>query len=176
MVSKWIEHVKAYCKKHGCSYKEGMSKAKASYKPSKKGGAMSGYNSSGINPIGLERKIGGAKMMKLPELKKQVKEMGHSLSKVVNGVRKAYNKKELISKLAEGAEMSGGKFSFKKLASDAANISKKIVRVGVPAMAGIGTTIETGNPAAGLAAAKGASELTNYITGGKRMGRRLGGY
>lgn len=32
MVSKWIEHVKAYSKKNGVSYKEAMSKAKASYK------------------------------------------------------------------------------------------------------------------------------------------------
>ena len=173
MASKWIEHVKAYAKKHKISYKESMSKAKASYKPVKKGGAMSGYNSRGIKPLNLERKIGGAKMMKLPELKKQVKEMGHSLSKVVNGVRKAYNKKELLTKLVENAEMKGGKFSFSKLGKDALNISKKIVRTGVPAMAGIGTTIETGNPMAGLAAAKGASELTNYITGGRMMrGRR----
>ncbi len=32
MASKWIEHVKAYAKKHKCSYKEAMSRAKASYK------------------------------------------------------------------------------------------------------------------------------------------------
>ena len=65
-------------------------------------------------------------------------------------------------------KMTGGKFSFSKLGKDALNISKKIVKVGVPAMAGIGTTIETGNPMAGMAAAKGASELTNYLTGGKK--------
>lgn len=166
MVSKWIEHVKAYCKKHKCSYKEGMSKAKASYKPVKKGGAYANRK----KPLDLERKIGGAKMMPLPELKKQVKEMGHKLSRVVNGVRKAYNKKELMTKLVE-KDMMGGKFSFSKLASDAGKISKKIVRTAVPAMAGIGVTVETGNPVAGLAAAKGASELTNYLTGGRRKKR-----
>jgi hypothetical protein len=32
MVSAWILHVKAYQKKHNVSYKEAMSKAKASYK------------------------------------------------------------------------------------------------------------------------------------------------
>jgi len=32
MVSKWIEHVKSYAKKNNVSYKEAMSKAKASYK------------------------------------------------------------------------------------------------------------------------------------------------
>ena len=39
-MSEWIDHVKAYAKKHGVSYKEAMSKAKASYKPkhSKRGG------------------------------------------------------------------------------------------------------------------------------------------
>jgi len=30
--SKWIEHVKAYAKEHGCSYKEALSRAKESYR------------------------------------------------------------------------------------------------------------------------------------------------
>lgn len=33
MVNPWIEHVKAYAVKHGVSYKEAMSAARASYKP-----------------------------------------------------------------------------------------------------------------------------------------------
>ena len=33
MASAWILHVKAYAKKNKVSYKEAMSKAKASYKP-----------------------------------------------------------------------------------------------------------------------------------------------
>ena len=33
MASEWIEHVKAYAAKNKVSYKEAMSKAKASYKP-----------------------------------------------------------------------------------------------------------------------------------------------
>ena len=33
MASQWIEFVKAYAKKNKVSYKEAMSKAKASYKP-----------------------------------------------------------------------------------------------------------------------------------------------
>ena len=37
MLTKWTDHVKAYCKKHGCSYKEGLQKAKHTYK---KGGMM----------------------------------------------------------------------------------------------------------------------------------------
>jgi len=32
-MSDWISHVKAYAKKNNVSYKEAMSKAKASYKP-----------------------------------------------------------------------------------------------------------------------------------------------
>ena len=32
MVNTWIEHVKAYAKKNKVSYKEAMSKAKATYK------------------------------------------------------------------------------------------------------------------------------------------------
>lgn len=32
-MSEWIDHVKAYAKKNKVSYKEAMSKAKASYKP-----------------------------------------------------------------------------------------------------------------------------------------------
>jgi hypothetical protein len=41
--SPWIEHVKAYCKKHGCKYSDGLKQAKASYK---KGGALypAGYD------------------------------------------------------------------------------------------------------------------------------------
>jgi len=33
MANEWIEHVKAYASKNKVSYKEAMSKAKASYKP-----------------------------------------------------------------------------------------------------------------------------------------------
>ena len=32
-MSEWIDHVKAYAKKNKVSYKEAMSKAKATYKP-----------------------------------------------------------------------------------------------------------------------------------------------
>ena len=39
MANSWIEHVKAYAKKHKISYREAMSKAKASYK---KGGKAKG--------------------------------------------------------------------------------------------------------------------------------------
>ena len=35
MANAWINHVKAYAKKHKCSYREAMSKAKASYKGGK---------------------------------------------------------------------------------------------------------------------------------------------
>jgi hypothetical protein len=161
MASRWITHVLEYCKKNGCSYKEGLSKARDSYKPMK-GGAMSGRCGHGINPIGLERTIGGS----LPELKKRMKEMGHKLSRMVDGRRKMYNKKEII-------EMMGGKFSLKQLASDAGKISKKILKTAVPVMAGIGTTIETGNPMAGMAAAKAGTELTNYVLGaGKRRRKK----
>ena len=31
-LKKWVEHVKAYQKKHGCTYKEAMIKSKSSYK------------------------------------------------------------------------------------------------------------------------------------------------
>jgi hypothetical protein len=170
MVSRWIEFVKAYAKKHGCSYKEAMSKSKASYKPVKKGGAV-GTCGHGVNPIGLERTIGGAKMP-LPQLKKEVKSLGHKLSRVVDGVRKAYNKKELLQMMPNA--MDGGKFSLSQLARDAGRISKKILKVGVPAAVGIGTVVETGNPAAALAAAKGSSELTNYVLGaGKRRKKKV---
>lgn len=30
-MTKWTEHVKSYCKKHKCSYKEGLQKAKHTY-------------------------------------------------------------------------------------------------------------------------------------------------
>ena len=41
--SPWIEHVKAYCKKHGCKYSDGLKQAKSTYK---KGGALypAGYD------------------------------------------------------------------------------------------------------------------------------------
>jgi hypothetical protein len=41
--SKWIEHVKAYSKKHGVSYKQALKDAKATYR----GAGMSGGGSSG---------------------------------------------------------------------------------------------------------------------------------
>lgn len=112
-MTAWIDHVKAYAKKNGCSYKEALSKARATYKPSskkmpkKKGGAMPD----------LERKIGGAKMMPLKQVKSEVKSMGHKLSRVVDGMRKAYNKKELMAMLSKGVEkMAGGKVNRMKKA------------------------------------------------------------
>jgi hypothetical protein len=81
---------------------------------------------------------------------------------------------QFLCDACSGGRSSGGKFSFSKLASDTGRISKKIVRVGVPAMVGIGTTMEAG-PIAGLAAARASSELTNLITGGKVGGRSSGG-
>jgi len=170
MASKWIEHVKAYAKKHKMSYKEAMSKSRASYKPMK-GGAMVGRDGHGIKPVSVERMIGGAKMMPLSQLKKEVKDMGHKLSRVVDGVRKAYNKKELVSKLES---MAGGKFSFKQLANDAGRISKKILKVGVPVVAGTVATME-GGPVAGLATAKASGALTDYLLGSgkKRRSRKM---
>jgi len=164
MASRWITHVLEYCKKNGCSFKEGLSRARATYKPMK-GGAMSGQCGHGINPIGLERTVGGS----LPELKKRMKEMGHKLSRMVDGRRKNYSKKELMEMMPNAM---GGKFSLKQLASDAGKISKKILKVGVPAMAGIGATIETGNPMAGMAAAKAGTELTNYVLGAGKSRRK----
>jgi len=164
MVSRWITHVLDYCKKNKCSFKEGLSKARASYKPMK-GGAMSGQCGHGVKPMDLERTIGGS----LPELKKKMKEMGHKLSRMVDGRRKNYSKKELMEMMPNAM---GGKFSLKQLASDAGKISKKILKVGVPVMAGIGTTIETGNPMAGMAAAKAGTELTNYVLGGRRRKKK----
>ena len=44
MTNAWIEHVKAYQAKYGCSYKEAMSKAKDTYKVIKgSGGKNAGY-------------------------------------------------------------------------------------------------------------------------------------
>jgi hypothetical protein len=73
----------------------------------------------------------------------------------------------LLQKLTGGRRMKGGKFSFSKLAKDTGNISKKILKYGVPALTGAIGTIE-GGPAAGLATAKASSALTDYILGGKR--------
>jgi hypothetical protein len=170
MVSPWITHLKAYASKHKISYKEAMSKARPSYKPVKKGGAMANRMKPCMDEP-APRVIGGAKMMPLPQLKKEVKSLGHNLSRVVDGVRKAYNKKELMSKLVASDAMEGGKFSFKQLASDAGRISKKILKTAIPVVAGVGTTIETGNPMAGMAASKGATELTNYVLGAGRKRR-----
>jgi len=174
MVSKWILHVKAYASKHKMSYKEAMSKARASYKPVKKGGAYANRMKPCMEDP-APRVIGGAKMMPLPQLKKEVKSLGHKLSRVVDGVRKAYNKKELMAKLVTSDamdELEGGKFSFKQLANDAGRISKKILKTAIPVVAGVGTTIETGNPMAGMAASKGATELTNYVLGAGKKRRK----
>ena len=184
MVSRWIIHVKQYASKHKMSYKEAMSKARASYKPVKKVMKKKGGDYANRMKPCVEdpapRVIGGAKMMPLPQLKKEVKSLGHKLSRVVNGVRKAYNKKELMSKLEGVAEkmedkmdeLEGGKFSFKQLANDAGRISKKILKTAIPAAVGVGTAIETGNPMAGMAASKGASELTNYVLGAGKKRRK----
>ena len=36
MSNRWISHVKAYQKKHNCSYKQAMARAKKSYKKTRK--------------------------------------------------------------------------------------------------------------------------------------------
>ena len=44
--SPWIEHVKAYCKQHGCKYSDGLKQAKATYKKKMSAGALypAGYD------------------------------------------------------------------------------------------------------------------------------------
>jgi hypothetical protein len=125
MPSPWISHVKAYCAKHGCSYKEGLSKARASYKPVARGG----YREP------MPRVIGGAKTMKLAELKSQMKSMGHKLSRMVNGVRKAYNKNEIVKMLvdkgAEGAGFSGGKVNRRKKATKWTDFAVQTAKKGI---------------------------------------------
>ena len=66
--------------------------------------------------------------------------------------------------------MQGGKFSLSQLAKDTGNISKKILKVGVPALSGAIGTIE-GGPVTGLAAAKASSALTDYVLGSGRKPR-----
>jgi len=125
-MTAWIDHVKAYAKKNGCTYKEALSKARATYKPSakmpkKKGGAM---------PC-IERKIGGA--MPLKQVKSEVKSLGHKLSRVVNGVRKAYNKSELVKMLVDkGVEkMAGGKVNRMNKAKKWTNYAVETVKTGL---------------------------------------------
>jgi hypothetical protein len=70
----------------------------------------------------------------------------------------------------ETALEGGNKFT--DFAKKTGNISKKILKVGVPALSGAIGTIE-GGPVVGLAAAKSSSALTDYLLGsGKRRGRK----
>jgi hypothetical protein len=129
-MTAWIDHVKAYAQKHKCSYKEALSRSRPSYKPmsksstKKKGGAI-------MRPPPT-RMIGGAKMMPLPQLKHEVKKMGHKLSRIVNGVRKAYNKNELIKMLVQkGEKMQGGKVSRIRKAQKWTNYAEDTARRGL---------------------------------------------
>lgn len=62
----------------------------------------------------------------------------------------------------ETAMQGGNKFT--DFAKKTGNISKKILKVGIPALTGTIATIE-GGPAVGLATAKSASALTDYALG-----------
>jgi len=67
--------------------------------------------------------------------------------------------------------MQGGN-KFTDFAKKTGNISKKILKVGVPVLSGAIGTVE-GGPAMGLASAKASSALTDYLLGsGKRRGRK----
>jgi hypothetical protein len=67
--------------------------------------------------------------------------------------------------------LEGGN-KFTDFAKKTGNISKKILKVGVPALSGAIGTVE-GGPVVGLAAAKSSSALTDYLLGsGKRRGRK----
>ena len=67
MVSSWILHVKAYQKKHNVSYKEAMSKAKATYK----GGAKKDDKKK---PVKKEKKDKKEKKMNKKDKKKMEEE------------------------------------------------------------------------------------------------------
>jgi hypothetical protein len=70
----------------------------------------------------------------------------------------------------ETALQGGNKFT--DFAKKTGNISKKILKVGVPVLSGAIGTVE-GGPAMGLATAKASSALTDYLLGsGKRRGRK----
>lgn len=64
-MSAWINHVKKYCKEHKCSYKDGMKRAKATYKPQKGKGVWDKVKSVGsriLNKVESSvRKVVGAK-------------------------------------------------------------------------------------------------------------------
>ena len=49
MPSDWIKHVQKYSKEHNCSYKDAMSRAKASYKKQSGGKSMAGFKPARMN-------------------------------------------------------------------------------------------------------------------------------
>lgn len=56
MGNSWIEHVKKYAQEHNIKYKEAMSKAKATYKGSKKGGSLTAAETGALIKSSYDRK------------------------------------------------------------------------------------------------------------------------
>ena len=94
MANSWIEHVRAYSKKHGVSYKDAITKARASYK---KQGAKDRKDES----KGMKGQVKGTKSKSKRNFEPKVK------ADVKRG------KKKMSKKYGE-AELDGEKVMFKK--------------------------------------------------------------
>ncbi len=94
MANSWIEHVKAYAKKNGVSYKEAITKSRASYK---KQGAKDRKDES----KGMKGQVKGTKSKSKRNFEPKVK------ADVKRGRKK-------MTKGMETVELDGEKVSFKK--------------------------------------------------------------
>ena len=95
MANSWIDHVKAYSKKHGVSYKEAITKARASYK---KQGAKDRKDES----KGMKGQVKGTKSKSKRNFEPKVK---------ADAKR---GRKKMMKKGMETVELDGEKVSFKK--------------------------------------------------------------
>lgn len=101
MANQWIEFVKAYAKKNNISYKEAISKARASYK----GGKSSASSSKAKKPMKKKMKKQGQKDKEDEKLAMEVKEVKDKVLKRRGRPRK----KEM-----EVVELDGEKVKFKR--------------------------------------------------------------
>jgi hypothetical protein len=118
-MSPWIEHVKAFKAKHGCSYKEALKGASASYRSMKGGNITKTAKTSGKQVITASgdravRAIAGSgvnRLKKAGRWQQFVDSTLHDTIDTANKARKTYDKGQQSQMMAMGLKKHRRKLS-----------------------------------------------------------------
>jgi len=172
MTSAWVQHCKNYASENGCSYKEAMTKAKATYKPSIEGGKLPSMKKikKTANRVVKHAKKGSKMLDKADKFIELVDEdVARQVRNTHNKVKKGVNH---VADIAEEEGLLGGKFNLKRASKKVvkgARKAKQISKVVAKDLDKFAPMVAMVNPELGAAmeASSQGIKAANRATGGK---------